>query len=89
MPQRHIFQRRRDCGTHDTGKAGQIFCQYRVPLVRHGRGALLPGREKFFHFPQFGTLKMADFCGKPFDRAGNDSERGKEHGVAVPRDHLR
>ena len=56
--------------------------------MRHGRGALLPRREKFLRLQHFGALQMADFGRQPLDRGGDDAERGEIHGVAIARDDL-
>ena len=47
-----------------------------------------PLGEEFLGLQHFGALQMADFGGEPFDRRGDDAERGEEHGVAVARDDL-
>ena len=47
-------------GKRHAGKAGEVFGQHRVALVRHRRGTLLPGREIFLRLQNFGALKVAD-----------------------------
>ena len=89
MPQRHVLERREGIGADETGEAGQILRQHRVPLVRHRGGALLPGGEMLFGLEQLGALQMPDLGGKPLDRARHHGERGEIGGVAVARDHLR
>jgi hypothetical protein len=74
---------------HQPGKAGEVFGQHRVALVRHGGRALLARREILFGFQHLGALQVAHFRGQPLDRRGDDAERGEEHRVAVARDHLR
>ena len=89
VPEGHVLHRRDNRHPHKAGKAGEIFGQDRVALVRHGRRALLAGREELFRFQNLGALHMADLDGDVLDRGGDDAEGGKEHRVAVARDHLR
>ena len=88
VPQRDVFQRRGHRAAHHAGKAGQVFGQDRIALVRHRRGALLAGRKVFFGFQHFGALQVTHLDCQPLDRAGDDAQCGKEHRVAVARDHL-
>ena len=78
-----------DGAAHHAGKAGEVFGQHRVALVRHRRRALLPGREIFLRLQHFGALQVADFDREPFDRRGDHAQRREEHRVAIARDHLR
>ncbi len=89
MPQGDIFHRRDRRAAHHAGEAGEVFGQHRVALVRHGRRALLAGREIFLRFQNFGALQMADLGRQPFDRRGNDTERREIHRMPVARDDLR
>ena len=89
VPQRDVLERRRHRSAHDTCEAGQVFGQDRVALVRHRRRSLLTGREVFLGLAHLAALQVADFDGEALDRAGDDTERGEEHGVAVARDDLR
>ena len=57
-------------------------------LVRHGRAALLPGREILLGLKYLGALQMADFGRQPLDRRGDHGQGGEEHRVAVARDDL-
>ena len=83
VPERHIFQRRRDGGAHDPRNASQIFGQDGVALVRHCRRAFLPHRKKFLRLTDLGALHVADFGRQTLDRAGDNTKRGKEHRVPV------
>ena len=83
-----FFQCRRHIGTDHACEADQVLRQHRVALVRHGGRALLPLREILLRLQNFGALQMADFGRQPFDRGGNDAERGEIHGVAITRDDL-
>ncbi len=74
---------------HQAGKAGEVFGQHRIALVRHRRRALLARREELLGFQHLGALQMADFDREALDRRGDDAERRKEHRVAVARDDLR
>ena len=73
MPERHIFHgRERTDMRSEAGKAGEVFGQLtRIALVRHGRRALLAGREE--RLPELPRTSvrcmMADFGGDVFDRA--------------------
>ena len=89
VPQRHVFERRRDVGAHHAGEADEIFRQHRIALVRHRRGAFLPRGEIFLGLQHFGALQMADFRRQPLDGRRDDAQRGKIHGVAVARNDLR
>jgi hypothetical protein len=80
VPERHVLQ----AGTHgrhahQAGKAGQVFGQHRVALVRHRRRALLALGEELLGFQHLGALQVADFGGKTLDRGGDDAQRGEEH----------
>ena len=70
------------------GEPGQILGEHRVALVRHRRGALLPGREIFLGFAQFGALQVTDLGGEPLDRRADERQRHEELGMTVARDHL-
>ena len=85
---RDVFERRHHRRADQPGKPGQILRQHRVALVRHRRGALLPGGEIFLGLAQFGALQMADLGGEPLDRRGDQRQRHEELGVTVARDHL-
>ena len=89
MPQRHVLQRRHRIGAHHAGKAGQILRQHRVPLMRHGGGALLALAEIFLGLEHLGALQMPDLGGEPLDRACHHGQRGEVGGVAVARHDLR
>jgi hypothetical protein len=73
---------------HHAGKAGEVFGQHRVALVRHGRRALLARREIFLGLQHLGALQVADLGGQALDRAGDHAQRREEHRMAVARDHL-
>ena len=88
MPQRHVFQCRHDRRADQPGKACQVFGEHRVALVRHRRGALLPGREEFLGLAQFAALQVADLGGEPLDAGGDHRQGEKELRVPVTRDHL-
>ena len=47
VPERDVLHRRQAVAAHEAGEAGEVLAQHRVALVRHGRGALLAGREEF------------------------------------------
>jgi len=89
VPERHILHGRDDAHAHQTRKAGEIFGQHRVALVRHRRGAFLAGREILLGFENLRPLKMAYFGCKALDRRGDDAERSEESGVPVARNDLR
>ncbi|MNL34943.1 hypothetical protein D3C87_1569410 [compost metagenome] len=88
VPEGDVFQRRGHHAAHEAGEAGEVFGQHRIALVRHGRRALLAGGEELLGLEHFGALQVADFDGHALDGTGDDAERGKEHGVAIARNHL-
>src|SRR5690606_3029581 len=60
VPQGDVFQRRHDGGADQAREAGEVFGEYRIALVGHGGGALLPFGEIFLGFQHFGALQVAD-----------------------------
>ena len=89
VPQRHILECWRDIAAHHPRKTGQVFAQHRIALVRHGRAALLAGREIFLRLKHFGALEVSDLGREPLDGRGDDPQRREEEGMAIARDHLR
>ena len=88
VPERHVLQGRDDRGTDHPGEPGQVLRQHRVALVRHGRAALLPDRERLLGLADLGALQVADLGREPLDRGREQRQGGGERGVAVARDHL-
>ena len=57
--------------------------------MRHCRGSLISGVERFFNFADFRTLQMADF-GSELLKRSPDSGNDREHEcVPIPLDDLR
>ena len=88
VPERHVLERRHGVAAHQPREPGQVLRQHRVPLMRHGRGALLPLAEIFLGLEHLGPLQMPDLGRQPLDRARHDGERREIDGVAVARDDL-
>ena len=90
VPQRHVLQRRHHRGAHHARQPGQVLAQHRVALVRHRRGALLPGMEELLRLPHLAALQMAHLGRQPLDAATRSPPSVAEiRRVPVARDHLR
>ena len=89
MPQRDIFERWRNITANHARKTRQVFGEHRVALMRHGRAALLTGREIFFRLQHLSALQMAHLCRKAFNGLCDDTKRRKIHRMTVARDDLR
>ena len=48
---------------HEPRQADDLLASDRVPLVRHGRRALLPLGKRFLHLADLGLLQAADLEG--------------------------
>ncbi len=89
MPQRDVFESRLGIGPHHARQTADLLARDRIPLVRHGRGALLARREVLRRLAHFGALQMADFERDFFEARRQRGQRGDEMRMAVALDHLR
>ena len=69
MPQRHILERWDSVAADHPCLPGQVLCQDRVALVRHGARALLARRKVFLCLQHFGALQVAHFDRQALNRA--------------------
>ena len=60
VPERDVLQRGERVRAHEPREAGHLLAAHRVPLVRHGRGALLARAERLLHLAHLGLLQAAD-----------------------------
>ena len=88
MPQRDIFERWRNITANHARKTRQVFGEHRVALMRHGRAALLTGREIFLRLQHLSALQMAHLGRKAFNRRCDDTKRRKIHRMTVARNDL-
>ena len=89
VPERYIFHGGHGKAANEPGKAGQVFGQDWVALVRHGGRALLSHREELLGLGDLSALQMTDLGRKPLHGRSDHPERREEHGVPVTRDDLR
>ena len=62
---------------HHARQAADLLAGHRVPLVRHGGGALLLLAEKFFRLADFGALQVADLGGDLVECRRNHRQRSQ------------
>ena len=74
---------------HQPGEAGHLLAAHRVPLVGHGRGALLAGAEGLLHLAHLGLLQGADLGRELLEARGDEGEGGHHLGVPVALEDLR
>src|SRR6186713_2345105 len=89
VPERGVLERRHHRRTYDTREPAQVLAEHGVSLVRHRARALLPFRETFLRLTDLRPLPVTHVGREAFDAGGDESERRKERGVPVARDHLR
>src|SRR6202521_1096902 len=89
VPERYVLQRRDRIPAQHPGETAQALARDRVSLVRHGRAAFLAFAKKFFHFEDFGALKMAEPGPPPIDARCDQRQGDAKLRVAVPLDDLR
>ena len=88
MPQRHVLQRRERIAAHQPGEPGEVLGEDGVPLVGHGRAALLPGAERLLHLADLGALQVADLHRELLQAGRQQRQRAEVLGVAVALDDL-
>ena len=89
VPERDVLEADERGGAYDAREPADPLRDDRIPLVRHGRGALLAAPERLLHLADLGAREVADLGGEAVERRGAESEDGEELGVAIARDHLR
>src|SRR5256885_2089927 len=72
MPQRHVLEGGQRIAPHEAGQAGDLLAADRVPLVRHGRAALLLLAERLLGLAHLGLLQRADLGGERLQAGGED-----------------
>ena len=85
-----LFSKRgRRVAAQQTSQADDLLAADRVPLVRHGRRALLTLGERLLDFADLGLLKPADLERELLERRGRDGQRRHQLGVPVALNDLR
>src|SRR5262245_25450769 len=85
VPKCNILECRDNGRTDEPGEARHVLAEYWISFVRHGGGALLALGEELFGLQYLRALKMSYFGRQPFERARNDGQYRKEHGMTVAR----
>ena len=70
-------------------RARDLLALDRVALVRHRRGALLPGAERLLDLAHLGALQVADLGREALEAGAGERDRAEQLGVAVARHDLR
>ena len=68
VPERDVLESDHRRRADDPGQAADPLGGDRVPLVRHRRGALLPGAERFLDLPDLGAREMTDLDSELLER---------------------
>src|ERR1700761_521653 len=83
VPESHVLESCLGVGPDHAGQPADLLAGYGVPLVRHGRGALLFFAEIFLRLADLGALQVTDL-GRNFVEGGsNGCESGDVESMSV------
>ena len=89
VPERHVLEPDERRRAHDAREPRDPLGDLRVPLVRHRRRALHPGRERLLDLAHLGARQVPDLGREAVERRRDERERREQLRVPVARDHLR
>src|SRR4051812_28324669 len=88
MPESDVLDRRHKIAPQKSCKAGKIFGDNGITLVRHGATSLLANFERLLSFTHLASLKMADLDSQSFKSCSQECKSRKNFRMAVPWNNL-
>jgi len=88
MPEWNVFHGSQAVRSYKARQTGEVFRGDRIPLVWHGRGALLPLGKEFLRFQHLSSLEVSEFDRKFLYGGSKDGQGGEELSMMISLNNL-